>query len=291
MLMSRLSILLPLLSSAVTAAVHNDYRWFQRGTIAPVCTEADARALLIQPDDLVSRLGSERLVVIEVVSPEDEEKAPARIPGSQRVWRPDYQLPTSSVQILDGLAPTPEAFGDFAQRLGVHEDSDVVILSRRYDETRLWWLFIAFGKRSVYVLDGGYDGYMAGAMRPTTLAAPPPRPRGTWQPTPQLDATLLATRADVLRLRGNQEARLWDVRLPGEYDGTLTMKGAARPGRVPWASARARATGTASGGATARGARPTRSAQRRRNCSTRRLTMMRRVCTPFTARAACAPHN
>ena len=120
--------------------------------------------------------------------------------------------------------------------VGVH--SDVVILSRRYDETRLWWLFIAFGKRSVYVLDGGYDGYMAGAMRPTTLATPPPRPRGTWQPTPQLDATLLATRADVLRLRGNQEARLWDVRLPGEYDGTLTMKGAARPGRVPWASAR-----------------------------------------------------
>ena len=238
MLMSRLSILLPLLSSAVTAAVHNDCRWFQRRTVASVCTEADARALLIQPDDLVSRLGSERLVVIEVVSPEDEEKAPARIPGSQRVWRPDYQLPTSSVQILDGLAPTPEAFGDFAQRLGVHEDSDVVILSRRYDETRLWWLFIAFGKRSVYVLDGGYDGYMAGAMRPTTLAAPPPRPRGTWQPTPQLDATLLATRADVLRLRGNQEARLWDVRLPGEYDGTLTMKGAARPGRVPWASAR-----------------------------------------------------
>lgn len=234
----RLSVLLPLLPSAVTAAVQSrhDCRWFQRRTIAPVCMEADVTALLIQPDDLVSRLGSERLVVIEVVAPEDEE--PTRIPGSQRVWRPDYQLPTSSVQILDGLAPTPEAFGDFAQRLGIHEDSDVVVLSRRYDETRLWWLFTAFGKRSVYVLDGGYDGYMAGAMRPTATAASPPRPRGTWQPTPQLDAALLATRADVLRLRSDQEARLWDVRSPGEYDGTLTMKGAARPGRVPWASAR-----------------------------------------------------
>ena len=105
------------------------------------------RALLITPDDLQHRLGSENLVIIEVVSQDDVKKAPARIPGSQRVWRPDYQRPIDSTQPLDGLAPTPEAFGDFAQSLGISDDTEVVILSRKYDETRLWWLFTAFGKR------------------------------------------------------------------------------------------------------------------------------------------------
>ena len=98
-------------------------------------------------------------------------KAPARIPTSFRLWRPDYQLPLSDSQPLDGLAPTAQAFEALMQGFGVDAPTDVVLLSRQYDETRLWWLLTAFGKASVWLVDGGYDAYVAAGL-PTTLTPP-----------------------------------------------------------------------------------------------------------------------
>ena len=194
-------------------------------------------ALLMAPEELAARLAEparDDLVIIEVVSPDEERESPARIPRSVRVWRPDYQLPMSATQPLDGLAPTAEAFEALAQRLGINDDSEVVILCRKYDSARLWWLFVAFGKRSVWLLDGGYKAWTAAGL-PTTVQPPPARPRGTWKAQP-LDRRMLATRADVRRLRGT--ARLWDVRTAGEYSGQVTLKGAMRPGRIPWEDGR-----------------------------------------------------
>jgi rhodanese-related sulfurtransferase len=182
-------------------------------------------ALLITPSELARRLDEPGVVVIEVVSPADAAKDPLRIPGSQRVWRPNYELPVCEPdQPFVGLAPTPAAFTELAQGLGIDDDSEVVILSRKYDETRLWWLFVACGKRSVRLLDGGYSAWLA-AECPTTADAPAPRPRGTWTANP-LDARLLASMDDVAQLRDASAARLWDVRTAEEYAGSTTMPGA-----------------------------------------------------------------
>ena len=89
--------------------------------------------------------------------------------------------------------------------------TQVVVLSRKYDETRLWWLLTAHGKRHVYILDGGYGAYV-GAGLPTTLEEPTPCTRGTWTATP-LDESMLATREQTLASRDLRDGvRLWDVR-------------------------------------------------------------------------------
>jgi len=201
---------------------------------------AKSTALLMAPEELAHRLergGSSGIVIIEVVSPEEARASPARIPTSQRVWRPEFQEPVTPSQPLDGLAPTAEAFSQFAQQLGISEETEVVILSHKYDETRLWWLFIAFGKRSVWVLDGGYEAWMAAGLPSTTSEQPACEEQGTWLATP-LDGSLLATRSDVLALRIASPGRLWDVRTREEFRGTVTLNGAAQPGRIPWASGR-----------------------------------------------------
>ena len=106
----------------------------------------------------------------------------------------------------------------------------VVAEPRKYDETRLWWLLTAHGKRHVYILDGGYGAYV-GAGLPTTLEEPTPCTRGTWTATP-LDESMLATREQTLASRDLRDGvRLWDVRSPEEHLGTVTLPGAARPGR------------------------------------------------------------
>ena len=73
-------------------------------------------------------------MVLEVVSPAEARAAPARVPGSLRVWRPDYEQPRTAAQPLDGLLPSAAAFQELMRRLGVDEATEVVILSRKYDE-------------------------------------------------------------------------------------------------------------------------------------------------------------
>ena len=200
----------------------------------------DNCALLMTADELYTRLEREQcddLVVIEVVPPSHPRAIPP-IPGAESVWRPEYQLPVNgAAQPLDGLVPTAEAFGLLAQRLGVHEATQIVLItstSTRGDDTRLWWLFTAFGKRSVFVLDGGFDAWRRCAEARGPLAPNPRgRLRGTWCAR-ALDPALLASRQAV----AEQRVRLWDVRAPEEYDGRVTMPGAARPGRIPWATRR-----------------------------------------------------
>lgn len=198
-------------------------------------------ALLMTADELYARLerGHPRdLVVVEVAPPEDPGAEPP-IAGSSRVWRPDYQLPLDgTAQPLDGLVPTAKAFEQLAQSLGVNEDTEVVLVtatSTRGDDTRLWWIFTAFGKRRVFVLDGGFDAWRRCAeAKPEPLVIEPrARGRGTWR-AHALDTALLASRHAVV----GQRTRLWDVRTPEEHEGRVTMPGAARPGRIPWATRR-----------------------------------------------------
>ena len=98
-------------------------------------------AQLISTGELAQRLYDPSLVLIEVATPKEVREAPHRIPECHRLWRPDYQLPVTQSQPLDGLAPSVQQFQELTTRLGIHEESEVVLLDRQYDATRLWWLF------------------------------------------------------------------------------------------------------------------------------------------------------
>lgn len=197
-----------------------------------------AAALLVTPAGLATSLASTSPpIVIELASPPELKTEPGRIPGSHRVWRPDYQLPLEEAGGLDGLVPTAAQFQTFARGLGVNERSEIVIVDRKYDATRLWWLFWYFGKAGqVRLLDGGFQAWVA-AGHAVTLESPAPPRLGTWTPR-AMDTHLLATRTDVINLAQNPTPRLWDIRTVEEYTGSTTLKGAARPGRIPWNSAR-----------------------------------------------------
>lgn len=195
--------------------------------------------LLVSVAELASELGSASPpVVIELASPSELEQEPRRIPNSHHVWRPAYQRPTDEVGGLDGIVPTAAAFEAFAQGLGINDASEIVVVDRKYDATRLWWLLRYFGKvEGVRLLDGGFPSWVA-AGHPITEEAPAAAPaRGSWVAR-EPDTQMLATQGDVVALSGEGAPQLWDVRTIEEHEGTTTLKGAARPGRIPWTSAR-----------------------------------------------------
>ena len=205
---------------------------------APAQQQQQRSALLISAAELAVSLASATPpIVIELASPAELEQEPRRIPKSQRVWRPDYQRPADEVGGLDGMVPTMAAFEAFARALGIDDSSEVVLVDRRYDATRLWWLFALFGKTTgVRLLDGGFPAWVAAGHLITdeTPAAPP---QGSWVARAP-DAQMLATREEVAMLSAEAKPRLWDVRTIEEHEGTTTLRGASRPGRIPWASAR-----------------------------------------------------
>ena len=116
--------------------------------------------------------------------------------------------------------------------VGLHR---VVLIDRKYDATRLWWLFLVHGKHAA-VLDGGLDAWLREGF-PTELGAPAPRPPGNWRAR-RACGSLVATADDVRALRAAKAPRLWDVRSPAEFSGATVLRGAARGGRIAWASAR-----------------------------------------------------
>jgi thiosulfate/3-mercaptopyruvate sulfurtransferase len=195
-------------------------------------------ALLVSAAELATSLSSVAPpIVIELASPTELEQDSRRIPSSQRVWRPDYQQPMDQTSGLDGIVPTRGAFQSFVRSLGIDTASEVVLVDRKYDATRLWWLFCYFGKTTgVRLLDGGFASWLA-AGQPVTDDTPPALPHGTWV-AQEPDARMLATRRDVLELSAESAPRLWDVRSIQEHDGTTQLRGAAKPGRIPWTSAR-----------------------------------------------------
>lgn len=120
---------------------------------------------LISTDELAARLGEPHLKIVDATWNLDGTDAlgpfaACRIPEAvffdiDRIADPDTALPH--------MLPTPEAFADAVEVLGIESDDEVVI----YDQIsirsapRVWWTFRVFGHDRVRVLDGGLPKWVA----------------------------------------------------------------------------------------------------------------------------------
>ncbi|MEL6403403.1 MAG: sulfurtransferase [Chloroflexota bacterium] len=132
--------------------------------------------------------------------------------------------------IVDPESPTydvasPERFATLMSRLGISNDSTVVV----YDDAngmfaaRFWWVMAYYGHESVFVLEGGWQKWVA-ENHPTTDTIPAPTETSY---TPQINPDL---RADLASIEANQP-QLIDVRSPAEYAGEASR--AQRKGHIP----------------------------------------------------------
>jgi thiosulfate/3-mercaptopyruvate sulfurtransferase len=60
------------------------------------------------------------------------------------------------------IVPSPEKFAEKAGRLGIGDDTDVVVYDRKNGQwaARVWWMLRGFGFDRVKVLDGGYSKWI-----------------------------------------------------------------------------------------------------------------------------------
>ncbi|GJQ59944.1 MAG: sulfurtransferase [Candidatus Scalindua sp. AMX11] len=171
------------------------------------------------------------LVIIAVANMIDYRLG--HIPGSVRVWRPDYVGNIDESYPSGGMILSRDSFEKFARGLGVNNDSIVVIYDHELDATRLWWAFYLYGKRDVRVLDGGFQAWKQAGYKTNFLAPSKPKP-GNFNATAPISGWS-ASMSDVWLCKSDQAYQLWDTREEDEWAGQKLMWGAHRKGRIPWA--------------------------------------------------------
>lgn len=211
------------MASGIAVAAEK-YKGFERGDalIAP----AELKAMIDAKDP--------NLVVIAVAKGESFKLG--HIPGALNVWRGDYEPAEGEPYPFGGMMLNGAEFQSFARKLGINNDSKVVVYDEKYDATRLWWGFFIYGKTDVRVLDGGYQGWKAaGYDTDMSMFTPKADEAGNFTVGPRNDY-MYGSMDDVWNAKTNPNIQLWDTREKDEWTGESLKKGAFRQGRIPWAT-------------------------------------------------------
>ena len=132
---------------------------------------------------------------------------------------------------IEFAIPTPEAFCESMSRLGVGDDSRVVL----YDSfmsawaARVWWMLRWIGFDRAAILDGGLQAWIAGD-RPLSTG-PVNRKSGILTPSPK--PSLVADRQEVRAAIQNDSVTLIDTLPAVNFRGEESIY--ARPGHIPGA--------------------------------------------------------
>jgi thiosulfate/3-mercaptopyruvate sulfurtransferase len=172
------------------------------------------------------------------VDEDTDAYARGHLPGALAVhWRDDLQDPVRRDFI------GPEAFAALMDRLGVGNDTQVVLYggNSNWFAAYAYWYFRFYGHRAVRLLDGGRKTWELEG-RPLTTDVPEPAPGHGYRVGGPAEE-IRALRAQVLEAAGSGDgAALVDVRSPEEYRGEvmapphLPQEAAQRPGHIPGAA-------------------------------------------------------
>ncbi len=171
---------------------------------------------------LAENLSAENLVVFDasmkpifsVANPAPETAA--YIPGSLRFDFDDVLCDHNTS--LPHMMPSPEFFADEMQKMGVNNDSAIIVYDKVgiYSSPRAWWMLRAMGHDQVAVLDGGLPAWIQAGYETAPTLATPTR-RGDFASHPQ--AGLFVDSRFVLRASEDPTFSVIDARSAGRFKG------------------------------------------------------------------------
>ena len=134
------------------------------------------------------------------------------------------------------MMPTPEFFTEEMQKMGVNQDSAIVVYDNVgvYASPRAWWMFRTMGHDNVAVLDGGLPAWIgAGYETSSTLATSSLRGNFASHPRPE---SFVDSRA-VTHALGDSAFSVLDARSTGRFTGRepeprAGLRGGHMPGSV-----------------------------------------------------------
>lgn len=154
------------------------------------------------------------------------------IPGSLR-FDFDNEIRDLSTS-LPHMMPSAEFFTEEVQKMGVNQDSAIVVYDRIgiYSSPRAWWMFRAMGHTQVAVLDGGLPAWIAAGFETVPQLREKPAQRGNFIAQPVAGAFVDVD--DVMHALNDANYRVLDARSAGRFKGLEPEpREGLRPGHMP----------------------------------------------------------
>lgn len=135
---------------------------------------------------------------------------------------------------LPHTMPTPEVFTDEVQKLGINQDSIIVVYDNTgvYSSPRAWWLFRAMGHEQVFVLNGGFPAWVQAGFDCEPLTQQADKVRGNFVANCQ--ASLISDSKAVLAAIQDHGYLVIDARSEERFLGKVAEPRAGlRRGHIP----------------------------------------------------------
>jgi len=186
---------------------------------------------------LVTHLNHPNLVLLDATKTKvgqkelSEEAKTKRIPRS-RIF--DLQnIFKDQEATLPNTMPSPEYFESEAQKIGINNDSIIVVYDHHgiYSSPRAWWIFKTMGHQNVAVLDGGFPAWK-NANLPIAIQADYDGEKGNFKTDYQ--PNLIKSATEVLESLEQEEVTILDARSEGRFNGTAPEPRAhLKSGHIP----------------------------------------------------------
>jgi thiosulfate/3-mercaptopyruvate sulfurtransferase len=187
--------------------------------------------LLIDTETLQKNLGQPGLVIIDVRGKAAYEFG-GHIPGAVHSTWHEYSDPNA---IPKGLLNTDlSQIEQILRRLGINQDSDVVIYSNPFDnwgdEGRMFWMLEYLGHKKLRILDGGWVKWTA-EKRPFEHGRVSPA-AGNFKAQPMKALVISKDDLKLVVRTPHPQTAILDARSLEEYLGK-EISGIPRPGHIP----------------------------------------------------------
>jgi thiosulfate/3-mercaptopyruvate sulfurtransferase len=187
--------------------------------------------LLIDTDTLQNQLGKPGLVVIDVRGRSAYEFG-GHIPGAVHTTWHEYSDPNAVPKGL--LNPDLGVIEQILRRLGINQDSEVVIYSNPFDnwgdEGRMFWMLEYLGHTNLRILDGGWVKWTV-EKRPFEHG-PVSTAAGNFKARPVKALVIVKDDLKLIVRTPHEQTAIVDARSLEEYLGK-EISGIPRPGHIP----------------------------------------------------------
>ncbi|MGL5377062.1 MAG: sulfurtransferase [Cetobacterium sp.] len=186
---------------------------------------------LVSPEFAKEMLRTDKNVVIIDV------RMPAKflannIDGSYNIWRPDMESKDKKYGDILGMRASREELEVELNKMGVTEDSTLLLIGNGLDEFRLWWILDLYGMEDVKIVDGGYSALKETGIK-TKFGKTNIEKKGNFKFDSKEDKNTYVTIEEVQAAIGNSNKIIVDGRSRKEFIGAELKKGAAEKGRIP----------------------------------------------------------
>lgn len=186
--------------------------------------------ILISPNTAKNLIATEKnLVIIDVRA--NVKFLMGHIRGSYNMWRPNMECKDERYGEIKGMRASREELEEEISKMGINNDTTIMLLGDNLDEYRLWWIMDLYGATNMKIVDGGYSALKKTSIK-TKMGKGPKSKKGNYKFPEVADKDTIATFEQVKNSL-NPDVIILDTRSQNENNGTELKSGAFLKGKIP----------------------------------------------------------